>query len=410
MKILFTNNTLAHPAGTELYLQDVAIALRQQGHEVAAFSTRLGDVAITLVQAGIPSVNDPGQLPWEPDLIHGHHGWETTLAALRWPRTPLLSVCHGPVPWQETPCLAPWTGRYLAVDQLCVDRLTTREGLPPEKVTLIPNGVDLPRFPVRPPLPEKPRRLLVFSNYASDENYLPAVREACRQLGLECGVIGRSAGKPCATPWTELPKYDVVLAKGRAALESLATGCAVLVCDTDGVGPLVTTANFEAIRRVSFGYPVMTQPHTVEAIRESLAAWDSAEQARLTTLVRQTAGLEHTIAQLLQVYGEIRQTFQPPSAEEVTAFTTRFLLSCTDAFKLGRELHHAWTIDGAAPVPTETLLATLAGNRARLAKLEERLTQRDAEKTVLKEKIDSLRAERSRPVPFLQRLRRVFKP
>ncbi len=38
MRILFTNNTLDKPAGTELSLRDAAMRLKTRGHDVICFS------------------------------------------------------------------------------------------------------------------------------------------------------------------------------------------------------------------------------------------------------------------------------------------------------------------------------------------------------------------------------------
>ena len=40
-------------------------------------------------------------------------------------------------------------------------------------------------------------------------------------------------------------RYDIVFAKARAAIEAMAVGAAVIVCDFDGVGPMVSTENVD---------------------------------------------------------------------------------------------------------------------------------------------------------------------
>ena len=44
-------------------------------------------------------------------------------------------------------------------------------------------------------------------------------------------------------PEAILGDYDLVFAKARAAMEAMATGCAVILCDRVGAGPLVCRAN-----------------------------------------------------------------------------------------------------------------------------------------------------------------------
>src|SRR5262245_3217583 len=107
LRVLFTNNTLAEPAGTELSLHDAALSLKARGHELTAFSVQHGTIAQRLAAAGVSVVDDLDKVPWVPQLIHGHHEWETTIAALRWPTVPVVSFCRGPYLWQEAPCRAP---------------------------------------------------------------------------------------------------------------------------------------------------------------------------------------------------------------------------------------------------------------------------------------------------------------
>jgi hypothetical protein len=88
MRILFTNNTLAERAGSELYVRDVAIALARRGHQPVAYSTLLGAVAEDLRAATIPVIDNLAQLAAPPDVIHGQHHLDTMTAALRFPGVP----------------------------------------------------------------------------------------------------------------------------------------------------------------------------------------------------------------------------------------------------------------------------------------------------------------------------------
>src|SRR5207253_11139176 len=100
---------------------------------------------------------------------------------------------------------------------------------------------DLARFARRRPLPPRPRRALIFSNRAHEYTFIPAVRSACRRRGLELDVGGAGVGRTVDNPETLLPNYDLVFAKARCALEAMAVGSAVILCDADGLGPLVTS-------------------------------------------------------------------------------------------------------------------------------------------------------------------------
>ena len=59
-------------------------------------------------------------------------------------------------------------------------------------------------------------------------------------------------------------KYDLVFGKGRAALEGLAVGAAVVLCDLEGAGPLVRSDRYDELRRRNFGLRALRSPHTAD--------------------------------------------------------------------------------------------------------------------------------------------------
>jgi hypothetical protein len=393
LRVLFTNNTLAEPAGTELSLHDAALALKSRGHEVAAFSTKHGAIAQRLIAADVPVVADLDRLPWTPEIIHGHHEWETTIAAVRWPQVPVVSFCRGPYLWQETPCLAPNVSLYAAVDEECRRRLVEKEGIPAAKVELVLNGVDLDKFLPRSPLPAKPLRALIFSNYASDQNFVPIVRAACDAEGIELTVMGRGAGNPCDAPHKVLGNYDIVLAKGKAALESLAVGGSLIVADSAGLGPVATRENFDSLRRLSFGNPTMTEPFSVAAVQERLRQFNAIEAAAVSATVREACGLKHTIDRIEAVYARAVAEHTVASAERWAQFATAFLTSHTSPYKLGRRVqqswHELWNLPDPAHLDPETMdriFTHFVQNESKRAQLQERCDRLRAELDALKAK------------------------
>src|SRR5690348_10031204 len=113
MRVLLTNNTLSQRAGSELYLSDVARALRDRGHLPVAYTTVHGEVADDLRAISIPVVDDLGKLVEPPDLIHGQHHLETMTALLHFPAVPAVYFQHGPRPWEETAPRFPRILRYV---------------------------------------------------------------------------------------------------------------------------------------------------------------------------------------------------------------------------------------------------------------------------------------------------------
>jgi hypothetical protein len=226
-------------------------------------------------------------------------------ALLHFPDTPAVSFCHGWLPWEEMPPRFPRVLRYVAVDHTCRDRLVAEGGVQPERVEVLLNFVDLQRFPPRSPLPTRPTRALVFSNYVHDGNSLPAIRRACADVGLALDVIGRGSNNACAAPERVLGGYDVVFAKARAALEALATGAAVVVCDATGCGPMVCARNFERLRRLNFGVRTLTAPATAERLVRELGRYDPADAAEVSRRLRAEGGRDRAVRRLVAIYEEV---------------------------------------------------------------------------------------------------------
>ena len=305
LRVLITNNALAAHAGSELWVRDVATALLARGHTPIAFSPDLGAVAEELRRQTIPVVDRLDAVGVPLDLIHGQHHLETMTALLRFPGIPAVYVCHGWTPWQEAPPRFPRIRRYVAVDDTCRDRLVCEHGVPETQVRVLLNAVDLARFAPRDPLPVRPRRALVFSNAASEHTHLPAVRAACAQAGISVDALGIEAGTAVPCPEDVIGQYDVVFAKGRSALEAMAVGAAVVLCDANGVGPLVTSANFDRLRRLNFGIRASREPVSPETLCRELAGYDAADAAAVTTRLRGEGALESAVDELLDIYREV---------------------------------------------------------------------------------------------------------
>ncbi|HKO41871.1 MAG TPA: glycosyltransferase [Pyrinomonadaceae bacterium] len=305
LNILIANDGLDRRAGTEVYVRDLALGLLQRGHKPIAFSTVLGEVARELRAATVPVIDDLNLLAVQPDIIHGHHHLETMMALLHFPKTPAIHYCHGWTSWLDEPPHFPRILRYVAVDQTCRDRLVLRSGVSEERVRVLLNFVDMDRFQSRSPLPPRPKKALLFSNYASDETHLNIVREACSRGGLEFEVIGSGVGRPCAEPEKVLGQYDIVFAKARAALEAMAVGTAVVLCDATGMGPLVTTAELERLRALNFGVRALSQPLDADRLAMEIRRYDAADATEVSSRIRSDAGLETAVSELVELYDEV---------------------------------------------------------------------------------------------------------
>ena len=398
MRLLFTNNTLDKPAGTELSVFDYARVLKARDHEVTAFSRQQGELAERLTASGVKVIETLGEIPWKPDVIHGHHEWETSLAALAFSDVPVISFCRGTVPWQETPCWAPNVKYWVGVDEVCARSLLDDFGIPEDKIEVVLNGVDLDKFPMRSPLPNELKRVLVLSNYAKEDNYLAQIREACDLEGVECRAVGSGVGEVVSDPSEVLAESDLVFAKGKAALEAVVSGCGLVVCDAEGLGAMVTTDNFASLRALSFAYESMTDEITVEKVRSRLAGWKGETCRETADLARGSASLDVVIDRLEAIYEDVMRAgheSNPATLAEMAKWAASFFGGQTTPYKLGREMQQMWRAFRKTAAPEESKAETVEMHRImhafreqekRVATLEDKIKSRN-------EKIETLRAK-----------------
>jgi len=310
LRILITNHFLRGRTGSELYVCELATSLLRRGHTPIVYSPQLGQSARELRDATVPVVDNLDAIASPPDLIHGQHHVETITALLRFRDVPAVFFCHGWLPWEETPPKHPRILRFVAVDDTCRDRLVCESAAPEERVSVILNSVDMEHFLPRAPLPTRPARALVFSNGASESTHLAAVREACRRTQLTLDVIGADSGNISSRPQDKLGQYDIVFAKARCALEALAVGSAVILCDTAGAGPMVTTSELDQLRRLNFGVRTLRGSIDADGLEKEIARYDPEDAAEVSRRIRTSAGREGAIDQIIAVYQDIIREFE----------------------------------------------------------------------------------------------------
>ncbi len=153
--------------------------------------------------------------------------------------------------------------------------------------------------------PPRPTRALVFSNYATANTQLPAIESACRQLNVPLDVVGRGVGRISDNPEQLLAEYDLVFAVGKAALEAMAVGAAVVLCDFGGLGPMVTADDFDRLRSLNFGLAALVDARTPEGVVLQVNKYDPVEAGRVRDLVRSRCALERAVGDLVAVYERV---------------------------------------------------------------------------------------------------------
>ncbi len=333
LHVLITNIELWSRTGTPLYVRDLVLELQRQGHLPAAYTLEKGPIARELVAAGIPLTDCLRRLHVQPEIIHGHHCATTLSAVQYYPGVPAIFICHDYTSPNDRTPFHPRIRRYFGVSRVCVERLI-RDGVPADNARLLLNFVDTKRFLPRPPLPERARQALVFSNNATPETYLPALSEACRRVGLELDVVGAGVGRLVAQPESILGQYDIVFAKGKAAMEAMAVGTAVILCDYSGMGPMVTSAEFDELRPLNFGSQTLRAPLRPENILHQIARYDPQDAARVRDLLRASASLEQATKHLVDIYREVIEECKSVSPDRSERQIRPWLLRKRLAMKL----------------------------------------------------------------------------
>ncbi|HEU4713968.1 MAG TPA: glycosyltransferase family 4 protein [Pyrinomonadaceae bacterium] len=309
LRILITNLRLEGWTGTELFVRDLARGLLQAGHHPILYSPRLGRLAAETRKETIPVIDDLSRLATPPDIIHGQHANETMTALLHFPSAPAIYFCHDWYFNEDYPPRFPRLLRYIAIDDQCYDKLVCEYGVPEERAQLMCQFVDLEQFVPRAALPSRPTRAAILCNHTKENEHLQAARDACGRHGLTLDVYGAGVGTTCERPEEMLRDYDVVFAKGRAALEAAAVGAAVVVYWWRRVGPMVKACDLERLRVDSFGVrsmsPQLTPTEFGNAIDCALQDYDATDAAEVSQRVRQSAGRDSAINELLKVYEEV---------------------------------------------------------------------------------------------------------
>src|SRR5436190_19923833 len=305
MRVLIAGHSLADVGGVQTYERDLAAWLLANGPSLVVYATELGEAAAQFTARTIPVTDDLRTVTGPIDVIHGDSAIETMTALLHFPETPALFVCHG---WGSRSTLAPRFPRivrYVAVDDTCADRLLSREGIPGEKVTVVLNSVDVDAFRQRAPLPAQPKRAAVFGNYAHELTFLPAVRDACRRASIDVDVVGSWSGSVALRPEAILGAYDIAFAKAKCALEAMACGLAVILCDTAGLGGMVHSSELDRLRRLNFGIRSLRHPVSAKTIGAEIARYDPNDARVVSNRIRQTAASGEMHEALLSIYESV---------------------------------------------------------------------------------------------------------
>lgn len=295
MRILIAMCSLQYRSGAELFVRDVALSLHQRGHSVTVYAPIMGDMADELRAVCIACVTELPRIAQAPDIILGNTRDDTVACMAQFLGVPVLSVCHDRTASHGQPPIFTRIRQYIAVDENCAERLYLENGISRSSVAIVSNGVDVQRFGPRSPLPTKPLRAAIFSNYATEHQDTAAIRTACATLGISLDVIGSGVGRQAASPEQILSQYDLVFAKARCAMEAMAVGCAVILYNERmGLAGMVTTGNVRHWHRWNFGRRLLQSPVEHDALIETILQYNATDAQVVSAFVRDHVSLANT--------------------------------------------------------------------------------------------------------------------
>jgi len=152
---------------------------------------------------------------------------------------------------------------------------------------------------------------------------------------LPLDVVGTGVGEPSPEPEAIIGQYDVVFAKRRCALEAMAVGTAVILCDFRGAGQMVTSADVDELQRWNFGARTLRWPLDSQILLKQITRYDPDDAAEVSRRIRASTGLDGRVEQLIALYQEVLEEW----AREPRSSRRRDARSAADAVPLRRRRH-----------------------------------------------------------------------
>jgi len=234
--------------GSESYLLTIGEHLQRLGHDVTLSVVETGEFADLAADRGLRVVDNDRDLPDSCEALLAQDGIVSLALADRYPTTPQVFRASSDVfDFQLPPQLPGIVSAIVCVSERVARRVRALALECP--VVRLRHPIDTVRFSSLRELPERPRRVVALSNYLSGRR-LNIAREACDRVGLDLQIVG-GASKTLATP-AALAEADIVVAKGRAALEAMACGRATYVFDVFGHDGWVTPDSYAALEADGF--------------------------------------------------------------------------------------------------------------------------------------------------------------
>jgi len=300
VRFVLGNRLMVEVGGTEVHLVTLADHLRRLGHEAVIYSPELGPYADYARRRGLEVTSQLSELPADCDVLLSQDALVAYDLAERYPRAlHVFRICGDVFDFQLPP------QQEGVVDLVVVlgdryARLAEGGGAKAPVIRLrIPVDVDL-RVPVGG-IRNGPRRAVMLGNYGYRFDW---VRSAWGEHGIEVERVGAANGsRPRYDVASALAGVDIVVAKGRAAVDAMACGRAVYVYDVFGGDGWVTPDTYPALEADHFAGLATDRVIGPAELARDLAEYDPGMGITNRDLVVQHHNARDHVLELLSVLG-----------------------------------------------------------------------------------------------------------
>ena len=312
MRFVLGNRLLVNVGGTEVHLAILGEQLRRLGHETVVYSPELGPYAEHLRNLGFEVTDGLAELPEDCDVVFSQDTLVAYDLAARYPEARhVFRICGQSHDFQLAPQVAGsvdlvvvLSDRYARIAAAsAADTPVLRLRVPVDTELLAPLGG----------IRERPRKAVLLGNYPER---FELVRSAWSEQGMEVERIGEANDSSQRFDLSSaLAGADIVVGKGRAALDGMACGRAVYVFDLFGGDGWVTPELYPALEADQFAGLATGRMIGHEELVRDLAGYDAAMGAANRDLVLQHHDARTHVVELL----EALEAHAPPAVRPVSA-------------------------------------------------------------------------------------------
>jgi tetratricopeptide (TPR) repeat protein len=245
------------------------------------------------------------------DLAHVHHNITAMEVRECFPHLPMLYLAHGILPYlEQPPAIDLQISRFLAVSEEVRDALIA-QGIPAERVGILPNIVDSQWFCPSSRIRETPEKALVLSARI-DERREQIIRQACSRLGIHAKFIGGRFGE---VPPSQLPLHineaDIVFSLGRGVIEAMMCGRIPIIFDYLGGDGMVTAENLVDVMACNFSGRRRRADFSVDDLVSEIRKYKADNGERLRSISLDLFDAQTVTARLITVYSQFAHSEVP---------------------------------------------------------------------------------------------------